>query len=244
MRTFNVDIYSAEELANRYNNYSGIDSDALKKYGYIIVDEAQDISPMLWRVLSRKSINKSFTIVGDFAQSSYNTDVNTWDNAVGQYLNAPVVSKHLSINYRTPKEIMHYANEYAKANNIPVSKSKSIKSTPNAVIELEYQSVKNVVDVLLKNITTKGKNALIIEDSNLKNNIKNELTLMGAEFVDFSVEKSTKTLLSNISILTAMESKGLEFDTVIIVKPNIINKNELYVAFTRAAKKLVVFLDK
>nr|WP_121228254.1 UvrD-helicase domain-containing protein [Saccharothrix variisporea] len=78
-------------------------------YGHVVVDEAQELSEMDWRVLMRRCPNRSMTIVGDLAQRQAEAGVRSWSSVLGRYVRERWVYRRLTVNYRTPAEIMSYA---------------------------------------------------------------------------------------------------------------------------------------
>ena len=234
-------IYSAHDLYARYEgDYSmSVENDNKRsKFEHIIIDEAQDISPMEWRAISRRSINKSMTIVGDLAQAHFDYGVKDWKSYLSDLIGNQIIVKNLNVNYRTPKSIMEYAQEYGKKNNLNITKVDSVKELENSIQFFDCNSFNNVIQKILDNISTDGKNAVIIDDNIASEKIKFELLKKGIDTTTISDKRDT--LLSNVSILTAKESKGLEFDNVFVFKQKQYNKSDLYVAFTRATNKLVV----
>ncbi|HEY7177406.1 MAG TPA: AAA family ATPase, partial [Micromonosporaceae bacterium] len=79
-------------------------------YGHVIVDEAQELSPMAWRVLMRRCPSRSMTLVGDVAQTSAPAGTASWSAALAPFVAERFRSRGLTINYRTPAEIMAAAS--------------------------------------------------------------------------------------------------------------------------------------
>jgi len=110
-----VDLVDAEWLADRH---AALDHRTVAEraaadrgwtYGHVVVDEAQELSPMQWRVLMRRSPNRSMTIVGDLAQRQSESGVRSWDALLSPYVRDRWVHRRLTVNYRTPAAIMEYA---------------------------------------------------------------------------------------------------------------------------------------
>jgi DNA helicase IV len=110
-----VDLVDAEWLADRH---TALDHRVLAEraavdrewtYGHVVVDEAQELSEMDWRVLSRRSPNRSMTIVGDLAQRQGEAGVRDWRLALAPLARDRWEYRRLTVNYRTPAEIMAYA---------------------------------------------------------------------------------------------------------------------------------------
>lgn len=112
-----VDLVDAEWLADRH---TAADHRVLAEraaadrewtYGHIVVDEAQELSEMDWRVLVRRGPNRSMTIVGDLAQRQSAAGVRDWRKALAPLAGDRWQYRVLTVNYRTPAEIMAYAAE-------------------------------------------------------------------------------------------------------------------------------------
>jgi DNA helicase IV len=232
--------YSDKDLIERYfgdgtRNIKNIDPDK-KKYGHIIIDEAQEISPMEWRMIKRRAINHSMTIVGDLAQSRFDYGANTWNDYLNIVLKSSFEIKNLHINYRTDKKIMDYAQKFAKNHDIKATKVESIKEkTSDSVFEFESLEKEKLYNELKK---LDGKTGIIINDKDAHNTVYEYLLKRGLDIKTTADGESV--LLSDYAIITARESKGLEFDNVVVIVPHTIKPNDLYVALTRATEKLFI----
>ncbi|MEJ7704229.1 MAG: UvrD-helicase domain-containing protein [Geodermatophilaceae bacterium] len=85
------------------------ETDQAWAYGHVIVDEAQELSPMAWRMLARRCPSRSMTVVGDLAQASGPSSLRTWEEALDPYARGHWSRVELTVNYRTPTEIMAVA---------------------------------------------------------------------------------------------------------------------------------------
>lgn len=116
-------------------------------FGHVVVDEAQELSPMQWRLLSRRCPLRSFTVVGDIAQASSPASADSWDRALQSLLgrrrrgaeaptSAPWTLEELTVNYRTPTQIVQYAEDVAKATGLRITPSRSVRSSEWPVLEV------------------------------------------------------------------------------------------------------------
>src|SRR5499427_9063986 len=109
------DILDAERLASRYeedDDRTAVERAAADRtwaFGHIVVDEAQELSPMAWRMLMRRCPSRSMTIVGDMAQASELAGLASWPDALNPYLEDRWRLAPLTVNYRTPAEVMAVA---------------------------------------------------------------------------------------------------------------------------------------
>lgn len=240
-------IVNAERLAAGFADYADggttaerAAADRTWAYGHIVVDEAQELSPMQWRVLLRKAPSRSFTIVGDIAQAAAATASETWRHAL-----APLIgqreegdrwrSEELTVNYRTPAQIAASAEAMAIAHGLPVTRSVSVRES-----EWPIAFETDVVSAVRPTLDVKGTVAVIAPRDRL-DRLQEDLT---NKFGD-RVELGAESLSADITVLSAQEAKGLEFDSVVIVDPAaIITESErgaaaLYVAMTRPTQRLV-----
>src|SRR5699024_6414141 len=96
-------------------------------YGHVVVDEAQEHSAMSWRALMRRAPTKSFTVVGDVAQTSSAGGTDSWTSALSPYIQVRLQVEHLTVNYRTPRRFMDRAVAMAKAHDLPVTPVSSVR---------------------------------------------------------------------------------------------------------------------
>jgi len=94
------DVRTVEEMAR---------ADRTWTYGHVIVDEAQEVSPMAWRMLVRRCPQRSMTVVGDWAQRSADWGARGWEGVLGAAATERLRVAELTVNYRTPEEAMHLA---------------------------------------------------------------------------------------------------------------------------------------
>ncbi|MDQ3612367.1 MAG: helicase, partial [Actinomycetota bacterium] len=103
-------------------------SDQTWAYGHVIVDEAQELSPMAWRMLARRCPSRSMTVVGDLAQASGPSSLRTWAQALDPYAGGHWRRVELTVNYRTPTEIMAVAADALRAADPQARAPEAIRS--------------------------------------------------------------------------------------------------------------------
>jgi DNA helicase IV len=212
-------------------------------YGHIVVDEAQELSPMQWRVLRRRGPLRSFTIVGDVAQASSAAAAPNWAEAL-KALTTDFRLEELTVNYRTPAQITAAAEEMALAHNLPITQSTAVRDSEWPVDWLQVERdelVSAVVDVVDEDRETDSRGTLaVIVPARLRHTVFEALERQHKD----SVGESAAGLSRPIAVLTPQETKGLEFDSVVIVEPNEIltgsarGVGALYVAMTRPTQRL------
>ena len=213
-------------------------------YGHIVVDEAQELSPMQWRVLLRRCPARSFTVVGDIAQAASASAATTWRRALRTLIgNAPEGDRwrreELTVNYRTPSQISAAAERMAVAHGLPVTASRAVRDS-----EWPVRVTDDLAEALRhdRNISRRGTLAVIAPTAMLEGTYRTAIEVLGAENVGFGVEGLSRP----VAVLGAQESKGLEFDSVVIVEPSGIltdtlrGAGALYVSMTRPTQRLTL----
>ena len=230
------------------------DEEEVRTYGHIVVDEAQDHSPMALRMLARRSLNGSFTIVGDIAQATAPGAASDWDDVLDLL---PVGSRtprmrELSLSYRIPAPNLRVALrvlEQAAPQLTPPEAVRSKGEPPRFVKTSSEGLVPRVVDLVVEesHVLDGGSVAVIVPDS-LIDAVDDELTARGLEFGRARSESRNATgqLHPQIALVPVGLVKGLELDGSIVVEPQRIVDEEpqglraLYVGLTRSTKRLVV----
>jgi DNA helicase IV len=199
------------------------------RYGHVIVDEAQDLSPMQWRMVMRRVRGRSLTIVGDLAQRSAST-VERWEDLLPKEL-AGAQRQDLTVNYRSPVEI-HELSVAVLADYAPgIVPSVAIRAsgfTPG------FHPVHDVHAAL---------DSLIDQSIELVGGLVAVISAGADELVSAHHGPDGET--GRVRFLTPNQAKGLEFDAVILVEPNQIwasrgGEAQLYIALTRATQRLTI----
>ena len=224
------------------------EEDEFRTYGHIVVDEAQDLSPMQLRMLARRSLGGSMTIVGDIAQATGPWAPSSWQEVLRHL---PSRRGHrlreLSIGYRTPASIMTLANRVlavAAPDLTPPSAVREGEAEP-IVVEVEDASAlaSRVAAIAAeeRDAVGEGNVAVIVPDS-LVGPIGDAMTAAGVEHG----EAARVGIDAQVNLVPVRLVKGLELDSVVVVEPSLIVEEEpqglrsLYVALTRATKRLAV----
>lgn len=215
-------------------------------YGHIVVDEAQELSPMQWRLLARRNPLKSFTIVGDVAQASAAAATNSWGAALAADVGDEWRLEELTVNYRTPSQIVAVAEAVALAHNVSITPSRAVRESewPVDVAVVSPEDLGPRVGQIVaadREISSDGTLAVIVSDS-LTSSVVDALQQNFAG----EVGEGAAGLNKPIAVLTPRESKGLEFDSVVVVEPQRIvdeisrGAAALYVAMTRSTQRLSI----
>lgn len=216
-------------------------SDRTWTYGHIVVDEAQELTPMQWRLLRRRGPLKSFTVVGDLAQTAMVNPPASWQQALGA-LTDDLRLERLSVNYRTPRQIAELAETTAKRLALPVAPSRSVREAGWPIDVRRASDSADTADgvrsaVLAdRAIDPAGTVAVIAPDAQLPT-VRAALDGIGER-----VGESETGPGARVTIMTARAAKGLEFDAVVVVDQRAIARSDgagsLYVALTRPTQRL------
>lgn len=272
------DVIDAERMAERQeeaDHRSAAERAAADRtwaFGHIIVDEAQELSAMAWRLLMRRCPTRSMTLVGDPAQTgdpgqaddpgqtggpgqtgdpaqaddpgqtggpgqagdpaapsapgAEGEGVDFWQRILAPYVEDRWRLARLGVNYRTPAEIMDYAAERRRRTDPHFTPPRSIRSTGTAPFE-RTADLADVADLAAAEVPEEGRLAVIAPRE-----LHGELTGLGGD--------GPLDLSRPVVLLDPRQAKGLEFDTVLVVAPERMPPNDLYVALTRATQRLGV----
>ncbi|MFC4605300.1 HelD family protein [Rhodococcus kronopolitis] len=217
-----------QDLGERRTAAERAAADRTWTYGHVIVDEAQELSAMAWRMLMRRIPNRWMTLVGDTAQTGDPAGTSSWQTVLEPYVAQRWKLTELTVNYRTPSEIMAVAQDVLAAIDPEQTVPRSVRDSGNEPWAHRV-SESEVADELRRRVADETGPGLTVV-------ITAEDTV--AEFADLASD--------SVSVLAVRDVKGLEFDSVLIVEPQRIldesprGLNDLYVALTRATQRLGV----
>ena len=234
------------------NDRASAEEDGPRAYGHIVVDEAQDLSPMQWRMVGRRSLSSSMTIVGDIAQATGSWAPKTWSEAL-QHLPTKRGSRvvELTVNYRTPSEVMDVASRVLEAAAPGMVAPQSVRSTgedPRVLVTDAGSLAATVADVVAEESAALGTESALggtvgaICAPSMVDEVAQALAAAGVEFGTLEAG----ALDDQVTLVSVRAAKGLEFDTVVVVEPARIvaesaqGLRALYVALTRATRRLAI----
>ena len=270
------DVIDAEALAERHrerdlrSTAERAAADRLWAYGHVIVDEAQELSAMAWRMLRRRSPNGWMTLVGDVAQTGSPAGAATWDDVLEPIIGSRWHLHELTVNYRTPAEIMEVAASVLAEIDSELEAPQSIRATGRKPV-----LARTVTEALthVEQVAQPDRLVAVIAPAELLEATRAEVRdFLGGGGDDNGADAANAAggaggsnaadstsaddapatrpnKLTNCAVYDITTSKGLEFDEVIVVAPDQIvaqspqGLQDLYVALTRATQGLVV-VDK
>ena len=235
-------------------------------YGHIVVDEAQELTAMDWRMLIRRCPSRSFTIVGDVAQTSALGGTRSWRRMMDPLFGERTWQlNELTINYRNPKEVSQLASDFASSEGLYISTVNAVRGVPDSVKRLTLRDDSLIGDAVAQQTVElvrayvssdgTGRVAIIAPDDMLKPlrarvyaQLQDELD--PKEFDRLDAQSSWD---EQVTVCSTQTVKGLEYDAVMVVQPGRIEENapsrivaasDLYVAMTRPTQRLLILRTK
>jgi DNA helicase IV len=247
-----TDLLHAQELAQRQVDGPALTTaqraaaDRRWAFGHVIVDEAQELSPMAWRMLMRRIPSRSMTVVGDVAQTGDLSGAGTWESVLSPYLADRWRRAELTVNYRTPAEVMQFAAGVLAAIDPARRAPRSVRhtgTTPWTGSSRPGRLGSRLVPAVLREAAhvAGGRVGVIVPAGLLE-----ELGRVITDAVPEAAVGEDPELERSVVLLTVRQAKGLEFDSVLVVEPATIlaesprGLSDLYVALTRATQRLGV----
>ncbi|GAB3652237.1 AAA family ATPase [Nocardioides korecus] len=209
-------------------------------FAHVLVDEAQDLTPMQWRMVGRRGRTATWTIVGDPAQSSWPVPEESRaarEAAIGDKRRHEF---HLSTNYRNSSEIYEFAADYARRVGLDADLPDAVRSTGEAPLELRVDDLEAAVreHLLAMAGSLEGTVGVVVPVARV-----GEVSRWVASWPEVADESGTPD--SRVVVLTGLDTKGLEFDGIVVVAPQEIEdeapagRATLYVVYTRATQRMV-----
>ncbi|MBB1242453.1 ATP-binding domain-containing protein [Streptomyces durbertensis] len=226
-----ADLVLLDELEGLINRPAG--------YGHIVIDEAQDLSPMQCRAIARRSTTGSLTVLGDLAQATVPWAASDWGRLLAHLGKPDATYSPLSEGFRVPGAVAEVANRLLVGLDVDLPPIRSLRSDGE-------MSVHPVADLTAAAVAT-AHTALghagsvgVITADHQADLIRRALGRAGLR------PGSPETPEARLTVVPASKSKGLEYDTVVLVEPAALVRAEprglnlLYVAVTRAVSRLHV----
>ncbi|MGY1792749.1 HelD family protein [Geodermatophilus sp. SYSU D00525] len=244
------DLLSAEDLADRQRELDlrttaeRAAADRTWTFGHVVVDEAQELSPMAWRLLVRRCPTRSMTVVGDVAQTGSLGGAQRWDAVLRPHVGDAFRLEELTVNYRTPAEVMAVAADVLAATGTGLRPPRSVRTggpPPAAEVTGESALAGRVAAVAADLAGREGTTAVLVPPSR----VAAVVAALGELRPDVQSGPGADSSLGPV-VLTPGEAKGLEFDSVVVADPQgvldegVRGLNDLYVALTRATQRLTV----
>ncbi len=218
--------------------------------GHVVLDEAQDLSPMMLRAVGRQCSTGSATILGDLAQATTPYGVASWDQALTHLDKPDAHLEELTLGFRVPGDVIDYAARLLPTIAPTLAKPTSVRRARG---ELTFRpgphAVRTAAQAVAELVAEPGSIGLIVPDA-LVGKANAALTEAG---IAHSQLGNLDDIEARVDVVPASLAKGLEFDHVVLLEPADIVASEadhltglrrLYVCLTRAVTSLVVVHDK
>ena len=235
-------------------------------YGHIVVDEAQELTAMDWRMLIRRCPSRSFTIVGDVAQTSALGGTRRWSKSMNRLFGESHWDlNELTINYRNPQEVSELASRFAEEEGLYISTVNAVRTIPDSVSRNVVPDMSSLLETTAEQAAQlaeqfvsadgTGRIAVICPDNLIapvRDAVRRKLAVIldPAEYARLIEQPEWD---EQISVCGTETVKGLEFDAVVVVEPGLseddapsrlVAASDLYVAMTRPTQKLVIVRTK
>ncbi|MFF7532660.1 HelD family protein [Streptomyces bobili] len=213
--------------------------------GHVVLDEAQDLSPMQYRAVGRRCSTGSATVLGDLAQGTTPWATRSWEEALGHLGKADAVIEELTAGFRVPTDVITYASRLLPHIAPGLTPVASVRENPGFFEVRAVSQDAEVVAACEELLGNEGSTGLIAADARVPV-LAEALTAAGIAFLAPGEETTVETRLT---LVPASLAKGLEYDYVVLDEPGAVVDGEpdertglrrLYVALTRAVSGLVV----
>ncbi|MBM7172254.1 AAA family ATPase [Streptomyces sp. G44] len=214
--------------------------------GHVVLDEAQDLSPMQYRAVGRRCTTGSATVLGDLAQGTTPWATRSWAEALGHLGKADAVVEELTAGFRVPREVIAYASRLLPAIAPGLAAVASVRESPGSLAVREVADLDAAcLEACAESLRREGSIGLIAADARVPA-LAQALTAAGVTYLSPGEETTPDTRLT---LVPASLAKGLEYDYVVLDEPAAVVDGEpdertglrrLYVALTRAVSGLIV----
>ncbi|MFF8651046.1 HelD family protein [Streptomyces griseoluteus] len=213
--------------------------------GHVVLDEAQDLSPMQYRAVGRRCTTGSATVLGDLAQGTTPWATRSWDEALAHLGKSEGVIEELTAGFRVPTDVITYASRLLPHIAPGLTPVASVRENPGFFEVRAVDGVAEVVSACEELLRNEGSTGLIAADARVPA-LAEALTAAGIGFLAPGEETTEETRLT---LVPASLAKGLEYDYVVLDEPRAVVDGEpdertglrrLYVALTRAVSGLIV----
>ncbi|MCX4881692.1 UvrD-helicase domain-containing protein [Streptomyces sp. NBC_00847] len=213
--------------------------------GHVVLDEAQDLSPMQYRAVGRRCTTGSATILGDLAQGTTPWATRSWDEALAHLGKSEGVIEELTAGFRVPTDVITYASRLLPHIAPGLTPVASVRENPGFFDLRPIAGTAEVVAACEELLRNEGSTGLIVADARVPS-LAAALTAAGISYLAPGEETTRDTRLT---LVPASLAKGLEYDYVVLDEPQAVVDGEpdertglrrLYVALTRAVSGLIV----
>ncbi len=213
--------------------------------GHVVLDEAQDLSPMQYRAVGRRCTTGSATVLGDLAQGTTPWATRSWDEALAHLGKPDGVIEELTAGFRVPTDVITYASRLLPHIAPGLTPVASVRENPGFFAVRPITDTTEVIAACEELLRNEGSTGLIAADARIPA-LAEALAAAGIPYLAPGEETTEETRLT---LVPASLAKGLEYDYVVLDEPQAVVDGEpdertglrrLYVALTRAVSGLIV----
>lgn len=214
--------------------------------GHVVLDEAQDLSPMQYRAVGRRCTTGSATVLGDLAQGTTPWATRSWADALAHLGKADAVVEELTAGFRVPREVIAYASRLLPVIAPGLAEVESVRESPGSLsVRRVDEATGAALAACREALGHEGSVGLIAADARI-GELAAALAAAGIAHLDPGAETTAD---ARLTLVPASLAKGLEYDYVVLHEPAAVVAGEpdertglrrLYVALTRAVSGLTV----
>lgn len=214
--------------------------------GHVVLDEAQDLSPMQYRAVGRRCSTGSATVLGDLAQGTTPWATASWADALRHLGKEDALVEELTAGFRVPREVIAYASRLLPVISPGLAEVESVRESPGSLAVREVRDLDAAtVAACAESLAHEGSTGLIAADARIPR-LAAALTAAGLPYLSPGEETTAE---ARLTLVPASLAKGLEYDYVVLDEPAAVVAGEpdertglrrLYVALTRAVSGLIV----
>ncbi|MFF1712883.1 HelD family protein [Streptomyces sp. NPDC058268] len=214
--------------------------------GHVVLDEAQDLSPMQYRAVGRRCTTGSATVLGDLAQGTTPWATRSWDQALEHLGKGNAVVEELTAGFRVPREVIAFASRLLPSIAPGLAEVKSVRESAGSLVVRPVEDLDAAsLEACVESLRHEGSIGLIAADARVPA-LAGALDAAGLTYLSPGEETTPDTRLT---LVPASLAKGLEYDYVVLHEPAAVVDGEpdertglrrLYVALTRAVSGLTV----
>jgi hypothetical protein len=207
----------------------------LRRFGHVVVDEAQNLTPMELRMVVRRARRQSLTVLGDIAQRTAEAGLSTWDAVLREAGVDQIDVEELLVSYRVPDDFLRIASALAPGTAVP----RGVRRAPWAAVSVRTERRGAVAQALAARMHADVGSVGVIVPEALHDEVAADLGPVATE--------AEESLTSGVNLLGLELIKGLEFDAAVVLEPGLILQERpgggaggLYTALTRSTRALAV----
>ncbi|MCV2490164.1 AAA family ATPase [Geodermatophilus sp. YIM 151500] len=212
-------------------------------YGHVVVDEAQDLSPMQCRAVARRLAAGSVTVLGDLAQATSPEAAADWEATLAGLGRPGTVVRPLTRGYRVPGEVLDFANRLLPVIAPGVPAATAVRTDPGALALRPVSALAGPLAEVVGELAARPGSVGVVCADAAADDVASALAAAGLPAEPLVDDGGAA---ARVAVVPATLAKGLEFDAVVVVDPAAIAAAEprglhrLYVVLTRAVSTLVV----